>query len=319
MRQLLTIGLLLAAIPVFAAEQKIGYIYSDQVIAGYEGMTESNTALAKEKTTFKSRADSLYGELAKARADLDAQRLLLSEEGKQGKSAEIEALQRRYDSYVNEVYSPGGKLEQKTQELMAPTVQKIKDAVEKVAKADEFTVVFDAAESQLAILYAASGANLTASVLDELNREFKPVTPGAVTERRYAVCPLYEANDEAQQDNLGEQCRALIYSIIKELPRTQMVTNAELSGGLLNRGISGRSNVTEQLAWDVGKDLQADFIFFGTVIKAGKKVTVTLSVADPRLNNTIQLETDNAPRPEELKQVLGNMVGKLFRKLPPQE
>jgi outer membrane protein len=319
MRQLLTIGLLLAAIPVFAAEQKIGYIYSDQVIAGYEGMTESNTALAKEKTTFKSRADSLYGELAKARADLDAQRLLLSEEGKQGKSAEIEALQRRYDSYVNEVYSPGGKLEQKTQELMAPTVQKIKDAVEKVAKADEFTVVFDAAESQLAILYAASGANLTASVLDELNREFKPVTPGAVTERRYAVCPPYEANDEAQQDNLGEQCRALIYSIIKELPRTQMVTNAELSGGLLNRGISGRSNVTEQLAWDVGKDLQADFIFFGTVTKAGKKITVTLSVADPRLNKTFPVETDNAPRPEELKQVLGNMVGKLFRKLPPQE
>jgi len=319
MRQLLAIGLFLAVLPVSAAEQKVGYIYSDQVIARYQGMTESNTALSKEKASFKATADSLYGELAKARADFDAQRLLLSEEGKSGKNTEIEALQRRYDGYVNEVYSPGGKLEQKTQELMAPVVQKIKEAVEKVAKADEFTLVFDAAESKLAILYAASDANLTGSVLDELNREYKPVTPGAVTERRYAVCPLFEANDEAQQENLGEQCRVFIYSIIKELPRTQMVTTAELNSGLLNRGISGRSNVTEQLAWDVGKDLQADFIFFGTVTKAGKKITVTLSVADPRLNKTFQLETDNAPRSEELKQALGNMVGKLFRKLPPQE
>jgi outer membrane protein len=319
MRQLLAIGLLLAVLPVFAAEQKVGYIYSDQVIAGYEGMTESNTALGKEKALFKATADSLYSELAKARADFEAQRLLLSEEGKSGMNAEIEAMQRRYDGYVNEVYSPGGKLEQKTQELMSPVIQKIRDAVEKVAKADEFTLVFDAAESKLAILYAGSEANLTASVLDELNREYKPVTPGAVTERRYAVCPLFEANDEAQQENLGEQCRVFVYSIIKELPRTQMVTNAELNSGLLNRGISGRANVTEQVAWDVGKDLQADFIFFGTVTKAGKKITVTLSVADPRLNKTFQLETDNTPRVEELKQVLGNMIGKLFRKLPPQE
>ena len=104
-------------------------------------------------------ADSLYSELAKARADFDAQRLLLSEEGKAAKNTEIDELQRSYDSYINSVYGPGGKLEQKTQELMAPVIQKIKDAVERAAKADDYTLVFDAAESKLAILYAASDAN----------------------------------------------------------------------------------------------------------------------------------------------------------------
>jgi outer membrane protein len=319
MRQLLTLGLLLTALPAFAAEQKIGYIYSDQVITGYQGMTESNTALGKEKAAFKTKADSLAGELAKARADFESQRLLLSEEGKAAKNAEIDDLQRHYDGYVNDVYGPGGKLEQKTQELMAPVIQKIKEAVEKVAKADEYTIVFDAAESKLAIIYAATDANLTGSVLDELNREYRPVESGAVTERRYAVCPLYEANDEAQQANLGEQCRALTYEIVKALPRTQLVTNAELNSALLNRGVSGRANIGDQLAYDVGKELQADFIFFGTVTKAGKKITVTLSVADPRLNKTFPPETDNAPRSEELKQLLGNLINKLFRKLPPQE
>jgi outer membrane protein len=320
MRHVLIAGLLLALAPLYAAnEQKIGYIYSDQVISGYQGMTEANAALVKEKAAFKTRADSVNAELVKARTDFEAQKLLLSEEGKAAKNAEIEGLQRGYDSYLSDVYGAGGKLEQKTQELMAPVIQKIKDAVEKVAKADEFTLVFDAAESQLAILYAASGANLTSLVLDELNRELAPVTSGTLIDRRYAVCPLFEANDEAQQANLGEQCRGLIYDLVRSLPRTQMVTVTELNSALLNKGISGRSNVTEELAFDVGKTLQADYIFFGSVTMSGKKVTITMSVADPRLNKTFPPETDNTSRPEQYKQVLGNIVNKLVHKLPPLE
>jgi outer membrane protein len=318
MKQLLIAGLVLALAPLYAAtEQKIGFIYSDQVITGYQGMTEANAALAKEKAAFKSKADSLNTELTKARSDFQAEELLLSEEGKSAKNAEINDLQRGYDSYLNDVYGPGGKLEQKTQELMAPVIQKIKDAVEQAAKADDYTLVFDASESKLAILYAASSANLTASVLDGLNRELAPVTTGAIVDRRYAVCPLFEASDEAQQANLGEQCRGLVYDLVKNLPHTQMVTNTELASGLLNKGISGRANVTEELAFDVGKTVQADYIFFGSVTMSGKKVTITLSVADPRLSNTFPPETDNTSRPDEYKQVLGNIVHKLVSKLPP--
>jgi outer membrane protein len=317
MRQLLIAGLLLALAPLYAAnEQKIGFIYSDQVIAGYQGMTEANATLAKEKAAFRSKADSLNTDLTKARADFEAEKLLLSEEGKAAKNAEIDELQRNYDGYINSVYGPGGKLEQKTQELMAPVIQKIREAVERAAKADDYTLVFDASESKLAILYSASGANLTGSVLDDLNRELTPVTPGAVVDRRYAVCPLFEANDEAQQDALGEKCRSLTYELVRNLAHTQMVTNSELNSALLNKGISGRSNVTEELAFDVGKTLQADYIFFGSVTKSGKKITITMSVADPRLNNTFPPETDNTSRPEELKQVLGNIVHKLTSKLP---
>ncbi len=318
MRQLLIAGLVLALAPLYAAnEQKIGFIYSDQVITGYQGMTEANAALGKEKAAFRSKADSLNTELTKARQDFEAERLLLSEEGKAAKNTEIDELQRSYDSYINSVYGPGGKLEQKTQELMAPVIQKIKDAVERAAKADDYTLVFDAAESKLAILYAASGANLTASVLDDLNRELTPVTPTASVDRRYAVCPLFEANDEAQQAGLGEQCRSLTYELVRNLPHTQMVTNTELASALQSKGIQGRSNVTEALAFDVGKTLQADYIFFGSVTMSGKKVTITLSVADPRLNKTFPAETDNTSRPEEYKQVLGNIVHKLVSKLPP--
>jgi len=320
MRQLLIAGLVLALAPLYAAnEQKIGFIYSDQIIAGYQGMTEANAALVKEKAAFRSKADSLNTALTKARQDFEAEKLLLSEEGKAAKNAEVDQLQRNYDGYISSVYGPGGMLEQKTQELMAPVILKIKDAVERAAKADDYTLVFDASESKLAILYAAAGANLTASVLDDLNRELTPVTPGAVADRRYAVCPLFEANDEAQQANLGEQCRALTYELVRNLPHTQMVTNTELASALLNKGISGRANVTEELAFDVGKTVQADYIFFGSVTMSGKKVTFTMSVADPRLNKTFPSETDNTTRPEQYKQVLGNIVNKLVHKLPPLE
>ena len=99
MKQLLIVTLLLALAPLYAAsEQKIGFIYSDQVIAGYQGMTEANAALAKEKTAFKSKADSLNAALTKARQDFEAEKLLLSEEGKAAKNAEVDGLQSAYDS-----------------------------------------------------------------------------------------------------------------------------------------------------------------------------------------------------------------------------
>lgn len=318
MKRWLLVGLLLAGLPLEAEQEKLGYVYSDRILSNYQGMADPTTALNRAKTEFKQTADSLYRLLTQARNDFEAEKLLLSEEGKAAKQAGIDEQQRRYDGYIADVYGPGGKLEQKNQELMEPVIQKIKDAVEKIALNEGYSIVFDASESKLAILYATAAANLTSDVLDELGREFKPVTPGVPTEKRYAVCPLYEANDEAQQAGMGEQCRALIYEVVRAQPRTQMVNTAELNSGLQNQGVSGRAKIDEPLALRVGKDLQADYIFFGSVTQTGKKTTVTLSIAEPSLSKTYPPETATANRPEELKPVVGNITGKLLRKLTQQ-
>jgi outer membrane protein len=317
-RRLLLVLLVLAVVPLFAADQKLGYIYSDKIIQDYQGMAEANAALAKEKTAFRTRADSLYQALTKAKADLNDQKLMLSEDGKAAKNSEVEALQRSYDSYLTEVYGPSGKLEQKTQEIMTPVIQKVKEAVERVAKAEGFTIVFDATESKLAILYALSGANLTQEVSDDLNREFKPVTPLQVADKRYAVFPPYESNDEAQQENVGEQCRSLLYEFVRTQPRIEMVTQSEVTTALSHRSITGKSNITPEIAFATGKELLADYVLYGTVAKTGKKTTATVSIADPRLNQTFATETATANRVEDLRQTLGNIVQKLLRKLPQQ-
>jgi outer membrane protein len=301
-----------------AADVKLGYVYSDQITSSYKGMSEPNALLTKEKTSFRHRADSLHELLVEAKSDFDAQKLLLSEEGKAAKNAEIDELQRRYDGHVREVYGPNGKLEQKTQELMGPVIQKIKEAVEKVAKNDGYTIVFDASESKLAILYAADEANLTREVLDEINREYAPVTPGGTTEKRYAVTPFNESNDETQEANLGEQCRATVYEILRTQPRTQMVTNTDLTAALVNHGLTGRANITDELVYSLGKDIQADYVFSGSVTKTGKKITITMKAADPRLSKSFPAETGTANRPEELRATLGNMATNLLKKIAQQ-
>lgn len=314
MRYYWLLAALFAALP--AAELKIAYVYSEQILKEYKGMQEPLAALNKEKAGFRQRADSLAGLLSKARADLAAQKLLLSDEGRAAKTAEIEELQKRYDDYLREVYGPKGRLEQKTDELMGPVIEKLRETVARIAKDRGYLLVFDASESKLAILYAESGLNITRDVIDELNREYQPVTPSTPAEKRYAVCPLNELNSEASEANAGEQARALIYELIKSQPRTQMVTPAELNSALLTRGISGRTTITEEVVYGVGKDIQADYIFYGTVTKSGKKYTIVLSIADPRLNKTFASETGTASRVEELKQTLGNLVSTLIRRLP---
>jgi outer membrane protein len=310
--------LVLFALPIFAVDQKLGYVYTDQILKGYQGMSEPTADLNKEKTAFRQSADSIYQALTKAKSDFDAQKLLLSEEGKAAKNAEIEEIQRQYDTTVSSIYGPGGKLEQKTQEIMGPITQKIKDAVQKVAQDEGYTIVFDAAESKMAILYSAADADITKEVLDELNREFKPVSASGVGTRRYAVCPIYEANDEAQKDNDGEQVRSVVYNIVNALSQVQVVAPTDLNSALLNLGGSGQANITDDLAYRLGMELQTDYIFYGSVTKSDQKFSITLNVADPRLKKTFQPQSATANRQEDLKTVITNMVGKLVGELPQQ-
>jgi outer membrane protein len=310
--------LVLSALPLLAVDQKLGYVFTDQILKGYQGMTEPTADLNKAKAAFRQSADSLYQALAKAKSDFQAQALLLSEEGKAAKNAEIEEIQRQYDTTVSSIYGPGGKLEQETQEIMSPIIQKIKDAVQKVAQDEGYTIVFDATESKMAILYSSAATDITKDVLDELNREFKPISASGVGKRRYAVCPIYEANDEAQKDNDGEQVRSIVYTKVSALNQAEMIAPTDLSSALQNLGGSAQVNITDDLAYRLGREVQADYIFFGTVTKSDKKYSITLYVAAPRLNKTFQPQSASTDFPEDLKVEVFNIVARLVGELPQQ-
>ncbi|MEO0099254.1 MAG: OmpH family outer membrane protein, partial [candidate division WOR-3 bacterium] len=120
--------------PLWAKETKIGYLDMERILAEYEGAKEAKRELEKEIEKYRLQIDSLRKELTAAREEFATKRLMLTSEGKKAEEERIEELERRYKNFLDEVWGERGKISLKNQELLAPIIKKVAEAIEKVAK-----------------------------------------------------------------------------------------------------------------------------------------------------------------------------------------
>uniref|UniRef100_A0A7C6ECZ2 OmpH family outer membrane protein n=1 Tax=candidate division WOR-3 bacterium TaxID=2052148 RepID=A0A7C6ECZ2_UNCW3 len=302
---LLTLGL------IFAKEVKIGYIDSERIYQNYEETQSARTALEKEINKFRSTADSLKARLDSAEAEYESQKLMLSEVGKATKLSEIEELRKDYNRYLESVWGKGGKIEQKNRELLTPIVTKINEAVKKIAQEEGYTIIFDAAFEK--IVYAEVGLDITNLVLEELNKEYKPIA-GAETKKRIAVFPFYEANTEAQQDKLGETARANLVSLLRTQPKIEIIGKTNITDAMRSRDLSEGARIEEKNIYEIGRELLADYCLSGQITRQGKRISFEVTLSDPKQQLSIATEKGDAPRIEELRSALSGVLAKLLKK-----
>jgi len=206
---------------------------------------------------------------------------------------------------VDQVYREGGKIDQKNQELIAPVVEQINQTVSKMAADDGFALVIDATKSD--IVYAETGLDLTELVVAELNRAYAPSGPTTTLKQVYAVMPIFETNDQARQDGIGNQIRQFCYDLVRAQPKVDMVANQKSDEQLTARGLAGRQ-LGQTEALDVARILVADYAIFGECNKDDRKVNFTLSIVDVQLNNLVKAETGQANRVEDLQEQIARVV-----------
>ncbi len=302
----LAVGLGIAMVMTLAAkEYKVGYIDSEEIISKYEAAKEAKQELEEEIGKFRAQAESLRADYEKALKEYESQELTLSEEGKRAKMAEVDQRKRRYDSYLDQVYREGGKIDQKNEELIAPIGKKINEMVSKLAAEEGFVLVLDASKAE--IVYAQTGLDITGLVIDELNREFTPVGPVAAEKLAYAVIPIFETNDEARQDRIGSQIRQLVYDLVRAQSKVEMVANPKVDEQIRDRGLEGRQ-MGEHEALDVATMLNADYAILGECSKQDRRIEFSLTIVDVRLNTSVTTETGEAARVEDLREQVGRAV-----------
>ncbi|MGQ9708276.1 MAG: OmpH family outer membrane protein [bacterium] len=296
----------------FAKEYKVGFINSERIIARYEAAIEAKKELNTEIAKYEAKAESLKAEYEQAKEEYESQQLSLSEEGKRAKLAEVESRKRRYDSYLNEVYGPGGKIEQKNQELIAPIVARIDSAVSKVALEEGFTLVIDATKS--GIVYSETGLDLTEMVLEELNRQYAPTLSGIGAKVVFVIAPIYESNDEAQRDRVGTQIRGFVNALIGTKAQVEVIPDKKVDEVVQTRGYTGQE-VGEQGALDVARALDADYCIFGDCSKRERRIQFKLTIIDVRTGNVLKSQEGEAERSEVLREKVSNVVQVLYSSL----
>lgn len=304
--------ILILMVSIIAKEVKIGYIDSERIYQGFQETTSAKTAMEKELTKYKKTADSLKMRLDSAETEYESQKLMLSDAGKINKQTEIEQMRKEYNQYLESVWGKSGKIEQKNRELITPIVAKINEAVERIAKEEGFTLIFDAAESK--IVYAELGLDLTDLVLEELNKEYKPIEQ-EVVERKFAVFPFFEANTEAQQDRLGETVRAQIFNLLRTQPKIEMITSSNVKSALQTRNLLEGVRIEEKDIYEMGRELLADYVISGSVSKQGRRTEIEATLSDPKQQLKLSTEKEEASREDQLQTTLGSIIRKLIQKI----
>lgn len=161
MMVLLMVGMISTG--AFAQKQKYGYINSDELM---QIMPGADTAVAKYQEYGQSLdtiLTTMQQELNSKYESFNANQAKMSDLVKQTKTKELQELQERIKSFQT---SAQEELRKKQNELLQPIIDKAKIAIEKVAKANGYTLIIDSRQGIL--LYAAATEDILPLVKKEL-------------------------------------------------------------------------------------------------------------------------------------------------------
>lgn len=165
--KLLTMSLLAVLILALvspAMAQKFGYVDYSRFETEYPEWVKAQEQFDADMKSWSDSADLLQRELQDMYNDYKKQELILSAEKKQERMAEINAKNDALQAYTNDIQAPGGKAEARQRELMEPLLQKIQDAVDKIAIENNYDFIF----KSFGLAYGRKDLDITDKVLEEL-------------------------------------------------------------------------------------------------------------------------------------------------------
>lgn len=164
------VALLLVVLAACAgAEDKIAYVNSERIRTEYKGAKDIEGQLEASVADWRSKAREMEKEIDALAAELQNQRLLLSDEAARAKEQAIRDKQAAFEGYLNDVWGVSGLAARREAELWQPVFDQATTIIEEIGVEGGYVMILDAA--QMGIVYAAPSTDLTQQVLDRLNSE----------------------------------------------------------------------------------------------------------------------------------------------------
>jgi outer membrane protein len=147
--------------------QKFGYIDSNFILSKMPAYAKAQTELDKQSTAWQKEIEGMYQAVEKMKDDYKAEEVLLTDEMKRKRQAEIARKENEVREYQRKVFGFEGMMFKRRQDLIRPIQDEVFTAVEKVAKARGLQTVFDKS-GDLIMIYTNPVHDYTEYVLEEL-------------------------------------------------------------------------------------------------------------------------------------------------------
>lgn len=300
----LLIPLLLASLSITAKETKIGFVDANRVMTEYQATAAATTEFNEFVNEYRDSATVLKRRIEELQSETETQELLLSEEARLRKQDEINALTGSYNQFLQNIFGASGRVEQKNDALMAPLLQKINEAIAKIAEQEDFQIVLELSEG---VYYASSDLDVTDLVINELNLEYGPSElPAGEIKKVIVIFPFREENPEAINAGLGQKCQDELYRAIRTFSgRYTIIGKTTINMEIVRRGL-GVNIIDENQAYDISSGLLCDYLITGRVSKVSTKIEYTAIIREMKERKELARRTSSVTEEVKLLEALNN-------------
>ncbi len=174
MKKLLIVAaLILSMSTATIAQQKIGYINSDELLMSMPEAKKADAEISAYAKTFQDQLTAMQKELETKYKAYEAGVKTMTEAMKDVKEKELQDLQNRMQSTQQ---SAEEKIASKRQEMLKPITEKADAAIQTVAKEKGYSYIFDANAG--GIIYALPTDNIIQDVKNKLGIKDTPAANG---------------------------------------------------------------------------------------------------------------------------------------------
>jgi len=147
------------------AQNKIGHLSVDQLIASMPETKAAQTQLENEAKSLEAQMTEMQSELEKKIQSFRQTEGTMTDLTRETKYNEIQDLDRRIQEFQAKAQESLGR---KQEELLIPVLEKAQQAITDVANENGFTYILDSSQSKGVVVFNENGIDVTALVQAKL-------------------------------------------------------------------------------------------------------------------------------------------------------
>ncbi|MCQ0110642.1 periplasmic chaperone for outer membrane proteins Skp [Zhouia amylolytica] len=175
---------------------RLGYIDMNYILENVEEYQEANKQLEKKVLKWKREVEDQKRTIAQMRADLNAEKVLLTKELVEEREIEIDALESEMIKYQQDRFGPGGDMIMQRSQLAQPIQDQVFNAIQDIAKKRNYDFVFDKS-ADVVMLYSNKAYDISDMVLTSIDRNRKR---GGVANKSEPETELKKFEEDQEQE-----------------------------------------------------------------------------------------------------------------------
>jgi len=173
MNKIILLAVIVCTFGFGASAQKYAYVNTDYILDNVPEYADAQAQLDELSIQWQKEIEVKFADIDKMYKNYQNEAVLLPEDMKKKREEDIVKKEKEAKDLQKKRFGKDGDLFKKRQELIKPIQEKIYTAIEDIASAENYAVVFDKAGTAT-LIYSNPKYDISEQVLDKLGYTYKP-------------------------------------------------------------------------------------------------------------------------------------------------